>query len=102
MQGKSVESTAVGSKNSAERQIAFVPPPPKNLEHLITARSGDTFMKLMTGATVSRADAHRAITALRKVYNPRDLRPGQTLIALVHKPETAGAKTGKREEPGSP
>lgn len=63
-----------------EQQVAFVPPP-KNLERLITVRSGDTFMKIMTGVSVSRTDAHNAVKAMRKVYNPRDLRPGQTLTA---------------------
>ena len=65
----------------AKQQIAFVPPPPKNLEHMVTVRSGDTFMKLMTSAAVSRTDAHGAIRAMRGIYNPRDIRPGQTLTA---------------------
>ncbi len=75
---------------TAVQQIAFVPPPPKYLDRLITARSGDTFMKLMTGATVSRTDAHSAITAMREVYNPRDLRPGQTLTARFESSDEAG------------
>ena len=75
---------------TAVQQITFVPPPPKYLDRLITARSGDTFMKLMTGATVSRTDAHSAITAMREVYNPRDLRPGQTLTARFESSDEAG------------
>lgn len=67
------------SMTAAEQQIALAPPPPKNVERLITVRSGDTFMKLMVDASVPRTDAHNAIMAMRKVYNPRDLRPGQTL-----------------------
>ena len=73
-----------------ERQIAFAPAAPKSLERLITARAGDTFMKLMTGAAVSRSDAHRAITAMRKVYNPRNLRPGQTLTARFESTDESG------------
>lgn len=73
----------------AEQQVAFIPPP-KNLERLITVRSGDTFMKIMTGVSISRADAHNAIKAMREVYNPRDLRPGQTLTARFESPAAPG------------
>ena len=66
---------------NANVQIALAPPPPKNLERMVTVRSGDTFMKLMTGAAVSRTDAHGAIRAMRGIYNPRDILPGQTLTA---------------------
>jgi murein DD-endopeptidase MepM/ murein hydrolase activator NlpD len=47
-------------------------------------------MKLMTGAAVSRADAHGAIRAMRKLYNPRDIRPGQTLTARFETSDDAG------------
>jgi hypothetical protein len=66
---------------TAEQQIALAPPPPKNIERMVTVRSGDTFMKLMIDAAVPRTDAHGAIKAMRGIYNPRDIRPGQTLTA---------------------
>ncbi len=40
---------------------------------------GDTLMGLMVGAGAGRSDAHEAITALREVYSPRRLRPGQEI-----------------------
>jgi len=73
----------------AEQQIALATPP-KSLEHMITVRSGDTFMKIMTAAAVSRTDAHGAIRAMRDIYNPRDIRPGQTLTARFESTEEEG------------
>ncbi len=40
---------------------------------------GDTLMEMLVRARVPRAEAHEAILALRKVYNPRDLMPGQAI-----------------------
>jgi murein DD-endopeptidase MepM/ murein hydrolase activator NlpD len=93
--GYSVNSPSGFAKNAVETaantvtdlpvqeapQIAVAPPPPQNLKRLVTVRAGDTFMKLMTGVSVSRSDANNAIQAMRKIYNPRDIRPGQTLTA---------------------
>ena len=45
----------------------------------VRAAKGDTFMALLLKADVPRAEAHEAIVALRKVYNPRKLMPGQAI-----------------------
>lgn len=45
----------------------------------VTVSRGDTLMGLMVGAGAGRSDAHEAITALREVYSPRRLRPGQDI-----------------------
>ena len=45
----------------------------------VRAAKGDTFMALLVKADVPRAEAHEAIVALRKVYNPRKLMPGQVI-----------------------
>ena len=45
----------------------------------VTVSRGDTLMGLMVGAGADRSDAHEAITALRDVYSPRRLRPGQEI-----------------------
>ncbi len=45
----------------------------------VRAAKGDTFMALLLKADVPRTEAHEAIVALRKVYNPRKLMPGQTI-----------------------
>ena len=81
------DSVVTAPPVTAEQQIALAPPPPKNIERVITVRSGDTFMKLMTDAAVPRTDAHGAIKAMRVIYNPRDIRPGQTLTARFEESE---------------
>jgi murein DD-endopeptidase MepM/ murein hydrolase activator NlpD len=45
----------------------------------IRAAKGDTFMAMLVKADIPRREAHEAIGALRKVYNPRNLMPGQTI-----------------------
>ena len=45
----------------------------------VQAAKGDTFMALLLKADVPRTEAHEAIVALRKVYNPRKLMPGQAI-----------------------
>ena len=70
------------------------PPPPADIEKTMTVGRGDTFMTLMTKAGAARRDAHLAIGAMRKLFNPRDLGLDQK-ITLVLRPETRTAKTGK-------
>ncbi|RDD60994.1 M23 family metallopeptidase [Ferruginivarius sediminum] len=51
----------------------------------VQVRSGDTMMGLLQRAGVGRSEAYRAIEALKKVYSPRDIRPGQAIhLALLH------------------
>ena len=45
----------------------------------VRAAKGDTFMAMLVKADVPRTEAHEAIVALRKVYNPRNLMPGQAI-----------------------
>ena len=45
----------------------------------VRATRGDTFMAMLIKADVPRTEAHAAIVALRKVYNPRNLMPGQAI-----------------------
>ncbi|MBI3451798.1 MAG: M23 family metallopeptidase, partial [Rhodospirillales bacterium] len=48
-------------------------------EQNIQVRSGDTLLDLLVNAGVSRAEAHEAVGALRNVFDPRELRPGQEI-----------------------
>ena len=43
----------------------------------LIARSGDTLLELLQRAGVEHADAAEAVQALRPLYDPRGLRPGQ-------------------------
>jgi len=54
-------------------------PAASEVERVVQAKDGDTFIKLMLDAGVPSEDAHAAITAMNKVYDPRGLRPGQRI-----------------------
>lgn len=62
---------------------------------------GDTLMELLVRNNVPRDEAYEAIQALRKVYDPRDLNPGQNLTVFFHRdPAIADPKfVGLRIEP---
>lgn len=48
-------------------------------ERELKVRRGDTLMKMLVSQGLDRTDAHNAIAALREVYDPRKLKPGQTI-----------------------
>ena len=52
----------------------------------LKVRNGDTLMSLMLAAGIGREDAHGAVSALRSVYDPKDLRVGQR-VRLTISPE---------------
>ena len=46
---------------------------------------GDTLMGLLVEAKVPQNQAHEAIVALRKYYDPRDLNPSQSITLFFHR-----------------
>ena len=70
-----------------------LPPPPPKITKTIEARRGDTFVKLLLRAGVSRLDAHRATRALGKAYRPQALKEGQ-LIRVNFQTKSWGVKSG--------
>ncbi len=60
---------------------------------------GDTLAGMLTGAGVSGADAHGAISALSKHFNPRRIRRGQA-VAVLFTPPAVGSPEANRPEPG--
>ena len=65
----------------------------------LKVRNGDTLMSIMLSAGIARDDAHDAVSALRTVYDPRDLRVGQRIqfcerCAVAQQPDASkvGAK----------
>lgn len=64
------------------------PPPGHDFERVVQAKNGDTFIKLMLDAGVPSDDAHAAVSAMNKVYDPRGLRPGQR-ITVAFRPKSA-------------
>jgi murein DD-endopeptidase MepM/ murein hydrolase activator NlpD len=68
------------------------PIPGANRREVLTVSSGDTLLKMLVGAGIERTEAHSSIEALRKVYDPRGLRPGDQItvtFALDHADEEA-------------
>ncbi len=57
---------------------------------IVKVRNGDTFLDLLMGVGVSRAQAHDAVSALRTVFNPRDLKIGQEITLTVAAPTAKG------------
>lgn len=56
-----------------------VQPVPRASTQILTVGRGDTLMSLLLGAGVERTEANAAVAALRKIYSPRDLQPGQDI-----------------------
>jgi murein DD-endopeptidase MepM/ murein hydrolase activator NlpD len=50
------------------------------LERVVRVDKGDTLIDLLLRAGIAHTEAHAAISALRGVYNPRELRPGQEVV----------------------
>lgn len=62
--------------------LASIPPTPEpepEEKRNLKVRSGDTLMSIMLSAGIGRDDAHDAVSALRAVYDPKDLRVGQRI-----------------------
>lgn len=74
---------ALSVPDSTHREAA----PPTVLRR-VTIKRGDTLMGVLTRARIGRDEAHAAVAALRKVFNPRDLVAG-TELELSFQPLTA-------------
>jgi murein DD-endopeptidase MepM/ murein hydrolase activator NlpD len=60
-------------------KIDFRPDPdPKTTT--VRVKKGQTLASVLLKAGTDRVDAHNAITALRRLFNPRDLQPGTQII----------------------
>ena len=62
----------------AEGTIPITPTEPA--EKTIRVGSGDTIIDLLLATGVPRSEAHDAVTALRKHFNPKQLKSGQELV----------------------
>ena len=52
---------------------------PESFVRTVRARKGDTVAKLLRKAGARRSEAHQAIAALKRAYDPRDLLPGHEI-----------------------
>jgi murein DD-endopeptidase MepM/ murein hydrolase activator NlpD len=71
--------------------------------HTITLDSGETLAGVLTDAGATSADASAAVTALAKVYDPRQVRAGMTLQVTFAalKPQQAVAQITYSPPPGA-
>lgn len=56
------------------------------IARVLTVNRGDTLMKLLEREGITRTDAHNAIAAMQKVFDPRYLKAGQELSLVVVPP----------------
>lgn len=66
------------------------PIPGANRREVLTVSRGDTLMGMLVNAGVERADAHASIEALRDVWDPRSLRPGDQITVTFAMDKEAG------------
>lgn len=84
--------TAPALEQPAELILASAAPVAAEIERVVEktrslkVRNGDTLMSIMLSAGIARDDAHDAVSALRAVYDPRDLRVGQR-VHLTFSPD---------------
>ena len=64
------------------------PEPDATVSKTVTARKGDTLMKVLTRTGADRRQAHDAIAALSRVFNPRKLKAGQKVTLTFRPPES--------------
>jgi murein DD-endopeptidase MepM/ murein hydrolase activator NlpD len=72
---------------------------PAAIGRTVEVRRGDTLMALLVDAGADRRDAHRAITAMQKLYSPRKLKPGQSIHLSFSAGEGATDPTGGEDRP---
>jgi murein DD-endopeptidase MepM/ murein hydrolase activator NlpD len=92
---KGAEQKQIATKTGAGASVAFLPGATagtaKQLRRELKVRRGDTLMKLITKAGIPRAQAHAAIRAMRPVYDPRSIMPGQSVTVTYSQ---SGKKAG--------
>ena len=87
----SAPGSALGSIAAGEGEA---PPPALRAEQIKVAR-GDTLMALLVKTGIDRSQANAAITALREVFDPRNLKIGQEIRLRLRE----DAAEGDRKDP---
>lgn len=64
-------------------------------------KRGDTLMPKLVDAGIPRADAHAAISALGRFYDPRRIRPGQAVTVTFRDNVAEAVEEGSRSDDGS-
>lgn len=97
-----VESTPepeeeVSTSEPAESDVASDP----IYSRTLNIKRGDTLMPKLVDAGIPRAEAHAAISALGRFYDPRRIRPGQAVTVTFRDALTEPTEEGSRADDGS-
>jgi murein DD-endopeptidase MepM/ murein hydrolase activator NlpD len=97
---EAMASPTVAEQTGQEQQpeqVAQVEVPPEDPSHrVIRMEWGDTLAGLLLKAAVPEAEAHEAMSALRTVYNPTQIRAGEDVTVVF---DDAGVFSGFEFEP---
>jgi len=80
-----VNRSKPGSHPPAEAHETAEPTPASFEEKSVAISSGDTLMNLLVREGLERSEAHRIITALQEVFNPRRIRQGNEVVLAFEK-----------------
>lgn len=86
---------ANGVMKKPEKQA--VKPAPE--EEVLTVGRGDVLVNMLIKAGVPKTEAHRAMIALKDVYDARSLRPGDEIRVLFEKTDDGDKFIGMRMQP---
>ena len=67
-------------------EVAEEDEPSSAEQRVVMVRRGDTLLDLLLSVGIARAEAHEAVSALRSVFNPRDLKPGLEITLTIGAP----------------
>ncbi len=83
------------------RPAAAAPDPgtPAPVEQVVEVAKGDTLMSVLADAGVSSDDALAAVAALRDVFSPRSLRPGQPIRLTLAAGDSNSSAPGPETAP---
>jgi murein DD-endopeptidase MepM/ murein hydrolase activator NlpD len=99
--GETGGATLVKASVSQPQKLALAPvappkpPAPPVLEQTLKIKSGDTLMAVLVNAGVNRSEAHNSIEALREVWDPRKLRPGDEVTVTFDAAAPEGGEVFK-------
>jgi murein DD-endopeptidase MepM/ murein hydrolase activator NlpD len=91
-------STSVSTAGPADRPSAAPPVPAPRSLRVVTARRGDTLLRMIGGAGIGAAEAEPAIAALGGLFLARALQPGHEITLLLD-PARGDALLGIELEP---
>ena len=80
IEGEQALYAAVTRTSDAESDAARLDVP---VRLWLTAAPGDTLMAMLVDEGIERREAHAAITAMSKIYKPRNLRPKQDVLVTA-------------------